>query len=43
MKKKHIETYGDARVKQIDGRTEGFYNGIQLALYHGIIDESLPR
>lgn len=43
MKKKNIETYGDARVKQIDGRTEGFYNGTQLALYRGVIDESLLR
>lgn len=43
MKKKALETYGDARVKEIDGRTEGFYNGTQLALYRGVIDEPLLR
>ena len=42
-KKKNMETYGDARAKEIDGPTEGFYYGTQFDLDRDVVENSLLR
>lgn len=42
-KKKILETYGDARAKEIDGPTEGFYYGTQFDLDRDVVENSLLR
>lgn len=42
-KKNNLETYGDARAKEIDGPTEGFYYGTQFDLDRDVVENSLLR
>lgn len=40
---KKMETYGDARVNEIDGPTEGFYYGEEFDFDRRVVEEPLLR